>query len=123
MHDPLLEHVIALAEEDTPIEAEVTLIVGGMLVTGHVIGYDKYMSHHALTQAYSELDAEADDDAEAEEAGDEEEGEDEDEDLDDEAAFVHLRDARLHAAGQSPSGTGGFYRIALADVAGFSLVR
>lgn len=122
MHDPLLEHVIALAEEETPVEAEVTLIVGGMLVTGHVIGYDKYMGHHALTQAYSEVEAE--EDADVEDAVDAEEGdEDEDEDFDDEGAYVHLRDARLHAPGQAPSGTGSVYRIALADVSGFSLVR
>ena len=126
MHDSLLEHVIALAEEDTPIEAEVTLIVGGMLVTGHVIGYDAYMAHHPLTKAFLEASSEDEDEADAEEdvGTDGEEADDdsdEEEDFDDEGAYVHLRDAHCHAPGQAPAGNASFYRIALSDVSGFSL--
>lgn len=117
MYDPLLEHIIDLAEAETPVEAEVTLIVGGILVTGHVISEDTYMTHHALTRAYLELDAEVEDESAAE-GGDEGDEEDEDdEDFDDESTYLHLRDA--HA----PGGKLGFFRVALGDVAGFSLVR
>jgi hypothetical protein len=121
MHDPLLEHLIELAEDDTPVETEVTLMVGGILVTGHVIGYERYMAQHALTQAWlqGDADVEGEDDA-----GATDEAEDDEEDFeDDEPVFVHLRDARTHAPGQPPGGIVGLYRIALGDVSGFSLVR
>lgn len=119
MHDPLLEHIIALAEEETPVETEVTLMVGGMLITGRVIGYERYMSLHALTRDYLQLETEGD-----EETGEDEGAEDEDDDaFEDEAVFVHLRDARTHAPGQSPGGLVGLYRISLGDVSGFSLVH
>ncbi len=122
MHDPLLEHIIALAEDETPVETEITLMVGGMLVTGHVIGYERYMSLHALTRDYLQLDAEGEDENEEEEV---ESADDEDADdaFEDEAVFVHLRNARPHAPGQTPGGLAGLYRIALGDVSGFSLVH
>lgn len=122
MLDPLLEHIIALAEDETPVETHVTLMVGGMLVTGRVIGEAAYMAHHPLTRAYLALDdAEADeDDAEAADA--EEEGEDEEEDEGDDLGFVHLRDARVHAPGQGATGgAAGYCRIALTDISGFML--
>ena len=40
-------------EAETPVEAEVSLIVGGMLVTGFVVSEEKYMASHALTRAPS----------------------------------------------------------------------
>jgi hypothetical protein len=124
MYDPLLEHIIDLAEAETPVEAEVTLIVGGMLVTGRVVSEETYMAHHALTRAYLELDDESEDesDVEASDEGDDEDEEDDDDDSDDEIVFVHLRNARMHAPGQPAGGTGAYYRISLADVTGFSLV-
>lgn len=115
MYDPLLEHIIDLAEAETPAEAEVTLVVGGMLVTGHVVSEETYMAHHALTRAWSESDEGAEDESDAE-ASDEGDDEDEDEEeFDDEAAYVHLRDAQAQGAKL------GFFRVALGDVAGFSL--
>jgi hypothetical protein len=124
MYDPLLEHIIDLAEAETPVEAEVTLIVGGMLVTGRVVSEETYMAHHALTRAWLELDDESEDgsDVEASEEGDDEDEEDDDGDSDDEIVFVHLRNARMHAPGQPAGGTGAYCRISLADVTGFSLV-
>ena len=117
MYDPLLEHLIDLAEAETPVEAEVSLIVGGVLVTGYVISEDKYMSHHALTRAYLELDADAEgeSDADASEEGDEED--EEDDDFDDDVTYLHLRDA------QATGGKLGYFRVALSDVSGFSLLR
>lgn len=123
MHDPLLEHIITLAEDETPVETEVTLIVGGMLITGHVIGYETYMAHHALTRAYLELDVEAEDELGVDEVDEAVDNDEDDDSFDDEGAFVHLRDARVHAPGQTPGGALSFYRVALGDVAGFSLVR
>jgi hypothetical protein len=116
MYDPLLEHIIDLAEAETPVEAEVTLIVGGMLVTGRVVSEETYMAHHALTRAYLELDDESEDesDVEASDEGDDED--EEDDDFDDEATYLHLRDA------QAPGGKLGFFRVALGDVSGFSLL-
>ena len=122
MYDPLLEHIIDLAEAEIPVEAEVTLIVGGMLVTGRVVSEETYMTHHALTRAYLELDDESEEESDAE-ASDEGDDEDEDDDdSDDEIVFVHLRNACTHAPGQPAGGTGAYYRISLADVTGFSLV-
>ena len=122
MYDPLLEHIIDLAEADIPGEAEVTLIVGGMLATGRVVSEETYMTHHALTRAYLELDDESEEESDAE-ASDEGDDEDEDDDdSDDEIVFVHLRNACAHAPGQPAGGTGAYYRISLADVTGFSLV-
>ncbi|MFZ5638909.1 MAG: hypothetical protein ACOY82_20245 [Pseudomonadota bacterium] len=124
MHDPLLEHIIDLAEEETPVETEVTLMVGGMLITGRVIGYERYMSLHALTRDYLQLETEGDEETGEDEAAEDESDDDEAGDaLEDEAVFVHLRDARTHAPGQSPGGLAGLYRIALGDVSGFSLVH
>jgi hypothetical protein len=115
MYDPLLEHIIDLAEAETPVEVEVTLIVDGMLVTGHVISEETYMAHHALTRAYLELDDEAEDESEADASDEGDEEDEEDDDFDDEVAYLHLRDA--HA----PGGKLGFFRVALGDVSGFSL--
>lgn len=115
MYDPLLEHIIDLAEAESPVEAEVALIAGGMLVTGHVVSEEAYMAHHALTRAYLELDAEAEDVSDADDSDEGDDEEDEDDDFDDEDAYLHLRDAQ--AAGVKL----GFFRVALGDVSGFSL--
>jgi hypothetical protein len=115
MYDPLLEHLVELAEAETPIEAEVTLIVGGALISGHVISEEAYMAHHALTRAYLALDAEGDDESEAEASDEGDDDDEEEDDFDDEAAYLHLRDA------QAAGGKLGFFRVALGDVSGFSL--
>ena len=58
--DPTAE---LLFEGDTlEAGATITLIVGGMLVTGHVIGSERYMAGHALTRDFFQLDADAGDD-------------------------------------------------------------
>lgn len=116
MYDPLLEHFIDLAEAETPVEAEVRLIVGGILVTGHVVSEDKFMAHHALTRAWLELDEEAEDESDVEASVEGDDEDEEDDDLDDDVAYLHLRDAQ--AAGVKL----GFFRVALSDVSGFSLV-
>lgn len=115
MYDPLLEHIIDLAEAETPVEADVALIVGGMLVTGHVVSEDKYMAHHALTRAWLELDEEAEDESGVEASVEGDEEDEEDDDFDDEVTYLHLRDA------QAAGGKLGFFRVALSDVSGFSL--
>lgn len=115
MYDPLLEHIIDLAEAETPVEAEVALIVGGMLVTGHVVSEEAYMAHHALTRAYLELDDEAEDEADGETPDEGDDEDEEDDDFDDDATYLHLRDA------QAAGGKLGFFRVALSDVSGFSL--
>lgn len=115
MYDPLLEHLIDLAEAETPVEAEVALIVGGLLVTGHVVSEETYMAHHALTRAWLELDAEAEGESDADPSDDGGEEDEEDDDFDDEVAYLHLRDA------QAGGGKLGFFRVALSDVSGFSL--
>ncbi len=115
MYDPLLEHLIELAEAETPVEAEVSLIIGGMLVTGHVVSEEKYMAGHPLTRAYLELDAEAEGESDADASEESDEDDEEDDDFDDEVAYLHLRDA------QAAGGKLGFFRVALSDVSGFSL--
>lgn len=125
MHDPLLEYIISMAEEDPPIETEITLVVGGALITGHVVSEEAYMAHHPLTSLYFQLLSDDDeesgnDESEAEEEAAEEEDEEQD-DCDDEAAFVHLRDARCYSPGQPAGGTARVYRIAIGNVSGFTL--
>lgn len=116
MYDPLLEHIIDLAEAETPVEAHVTLVAGGILVTGHVVSEDKYMAHHALTRAWLEQDDEAEDESDVEPSAEGDEEDEEDDDFDDDVAYLHLRDA------QAAGGKLGFFRVALTDVSGFSLV-
>jgi len=107
MKDGLLVGLIAMAGGDAPHEQDITLIVGGFLVSGFVVTHEKYMEHHQ-TMIMSEA-------ALKEFCGQE---------LDEDAPnFIHLLDAKYFTPGQPPTPTNMniYCRIALDSVQGFSL--
>jgi hypothetical protein len=114
MKDPILEVLIDLAESETekPIEQDITLIVGGFLVSGYIISSKKYMDHHETTKriylAKEKIIAE--DSAETPEPPDETYN------------FIHLRNAKYYLPGAKPiPGNISIYvRISLESVNGFS---
>jgi len=54
MKDIMLISLVKLAMAETPSEQDVTLVVGGFLVSGYVISYEKYVQHHQLTNTIDE---------------------------------------------------------------------
>lgn len=115
MRDGILELIVKFAEHDeSPMESAVTLLVGGLLVSGHIISKDKFLKINPLTAWIKEI-------------GDKhQQAEEEPEDLaetkdDGKRRYIHLRDARYFSPGQSPIPTSGSVscRIKLSDVAGF----
>lgn len=114
MKDGFLELIVKFAETEAPLEAGVTLIVDGFLISGFVISKDKYMKHNELTssiengikEALSRIKKEAPD------PGD-----------DGERNFIHLRDARYFTPGQQPipNNESVYCRIRLEKVSGFNI--
>jgi hypothetical protein len=108
MKDFMLESLIILSEMKTPIEHDVTLLVGGFLVSGFVISYKKYIEHHQtmkfIDSAIEKINAR---NPEA---------------LDESPEFIHLRDAKFYFPGANPiPGNMSIYvRIPLESVHGFS---
>jgi hypothetical protein len=111
MNDGVLMLAICASKSEPPLEQPVTLIVGGLLVSGYVISYETYLKHHPLTQ---ELAAAENDWAERhpEEAA-----------VEYPPQFLHLRDARYFAPGQTPVPAEGtvYCRLSLDAIQGFSL--
>ena len=50
--DDLLVSLIKLAEQENPIETEVTLLTGGFLISGSIISIEKYMEKHPVSVDY-----------------------------------------------------------------------
>lgn len=114
MKDPLLVSLIILAESDppkeldAPMEIDITLIVGGFLVSGYVISTKKYMQHHSTTAAISKaVEMCKDENLKTEEKS---------------YDYIHLRDAKYYVPGSNPipGNMGVFVRIPLESVQGFS---
>lgn len=114
MKDVMLLSLIACAGAEEPLEKEVTLLVGGFLVSGAVITYAKYVEHNTITasveKAFEEVRRNSEAETGAEEAADKGPN------------YIHLRDARYFTPGQMPiPGNMGIYvRIPLEAVQGFS---
>ena len=109
MKDVMLISLIAMAEAETPMEQDVTLIVGGFLISGFVVSYKKYCEHSPITSGINNaLDEVTASDIEPPEKT---------------YNFIHLRDAKYyHTSGNPiPGNTGVFVRIPLESIHGFSL--
>ncbi|NOT86551.1 MAG: hypothetical protein HOP03_00040 [Lysobacter sp.] len=111
MRDGLLEIIVRFSEGDDALEMPITLIVGGLLVTGHIISKKKYVEQNTLTAHIKKLM----------ESIPEEDNTPEPED-DGKREYIHLRDARYLSPGQGPlPSTGSIQcRIKLSDVSGFN---
>lgn len=111
MKDIMLVALITLAEGEQSIEHDVTLLVGGFLVSGLVISYEKYLQHHPITKeiglAIEKFNAETPEPSEKTHN------------------FIHLRDAKYYFPGVKPvpENMSLFIRIPLESVHGFSLGR
>jgi hypothetical protein len=109
MKDLMLLALIAIAEGEQPIEHDITLLVGGFLVSGFVISHEKYLQHHQITKeialAIEKLNAETPEPPE------------------ETRNFIHLRDAKFYLPGVKPipDNMSVFVRIPLESVHGFSL--
>jgi hypothetical protein len=110
MKDPILIALIVLAESEDLVEHDVTLLVGGFLVSGFVIGYEKYLQHHHTTVGFGKIMEEFD--AENPEPEPKEKT----------YNFIHLRNAKYYIPGAIPiPGNVDIYvRIPLEAVQGFS---
>jgi hypothetical protein len=108
MKDVMLISLITLAEADPPMEHDITLLVGGFLVSGFVISYEKYVHHHQTTagieSAIKQFNA------------------DNPEPTEKTYNFIHLRDAKYYVPGANPipGNMGVFVRISLESIHGFS---
>ena len=112
MRDPVLEMIVSLSEDqESPLEAALTLVVGGFLVSGHLISKRNFFEQNPITQAINiasdRISAENEHSEEPEDDG--------------KRRYIHLRDARYFQSGGPPiPGNGGvFCRIKLTDVSGF----
>jgi hypothetical protein len=111
MKDLLLTTLISTAEADEPTETDITLVVGGFLVSGLVISAKKYMEHHPITKVFWETLEKA-----RSEMPPPEEGEDTS------PNFIHLRDAKFFTPGGNPIPQNQpiYWRGPLESVHGFS---
>lgn len=108
MKDVMLVSLIVAAEAPEPIEQDITLMVGGFLVSGFVVSYEKYLTHHQMAAGIGEaLNQVRESEPELPEKT---------------YNFIHLRDAKYyHMAGNPiPGNMGIFMRISLESVHGFS---
>lgn len=88
MNDSLLLVVINLAEADVPVETDITLVVGGFLISGSVVSAKKYFTHNAVVTMAGMIEK-IKNDAARQENGQAKTVK---------ANFIHLKDARyLHA--------------------------
>ena len=110
MKDPLIEFIVKLSEgTEDPIETPITLLAGGLLVSGHVISKSKFMEGNSLTDLIEKTVKEHSSDAE-------------DKQVDDRIRrFIHLRDARYFSPGQAPipSNEAITCRIKISDISAF----
>ena len=104
----MLISLVAAAEAEPPIEHNVTLLVGGFLVSGLVVSYDKYVKHHQTTSgidlAIKEIVGE---DPEPNKKT---------------YNYIHLCDAKYYIPGANPipANMGAFVRIPVEAIQGFT---
>jgi hypothetical protein len=116
MQDYLLLLPILLSEKEPPTETDITLIVGGFLISGFVISAKKYWTHHPISEGFDKAIAEMKAKALPQEK------EEADTSI---RNFIHLRDAQYYIPGQVPipAEKGTYVRISLDSVLGFSFGR
>lgn len=110
MKDPLLISLIVLAEAENPIEHDVTLVVGGFLISGFITSYNNYIKCNPTAEAFEKainIFKQNNDQAHENEK---------------EINFIHLHSAKYYVPGVNPipSNTGIHIRIPLESVQGFS---
>ncbi|HEV7929234.1 MAG TPA: hypothetical protein VGP12_03790 [Nitrosospira sp.] len=115
MNDSLLLVVINLAEADVPVETDITLVVGGFLISGSVVSTKKYFKHNAVVTMAGMIERIKNEAARQENS----------QAKTVKTNFIHLKDARYYTPGQNPipSNTGVFCRISLDAISGFSFGR
>ena len=115
MSDSLLLAVINLAEAEVPVETDVTLVVGGFLISGTAVSAKRYFMHNAVS-AMAGMMEQVKNEASRREANRAETIK---------KTYIHLKDARYYTPGQNPipSNMGVFCRISLDAIAGFSFGR
>ncbi|ACU88869.1 gas vesicle accessory protein GvpU [Desulfomicrobium baculatum] len=119
MKDILLGIIIDMAEKEAFPEVDITLIVGGFVVSGYIISGKKFFEHNEITRILYESakDTSTEDDKKL--------IKDEKSVADEPASkyeFIHLRDAQYFSDGRSsiPSNGGVYTRIKIEDVSGFN---
>jgi hypothetical protein len=115
-YDPLLKIIVEISTEmadstQGQVETGITLQVGGMLVTGHIIPVRQFLLEHPLTdrilEAYEKL---------------EKQDPTPEEDKNDAYHYIHLSGARIFLPGQPPiptQGEGVYWRGRISEVSGF----
>lgn len=114
-HDPILELLISMAEDGNP--AQITLNVGGWLISGYLIGYEEYMKTFMFGQIQKVID-EAREQLKAEGELEESSGNDQPHKC---PRFIHLKDAKFFQPGYHPipGNEGVLWRGRLSAVDGF----
>lgn len=111
MKDGLLVSLVGIAEGEEPFEIDVTLLVGGFLVSGSIVSAEKFMENHPASRPFwqqvKEIRADA---SKADNA------------VDATRHFIHLRDARFYTPGEAPipDNEGVYWRAPLESVQGFN---
>lgn len=113
MKDVLLLTAIAMVEADEPIEIDVTLVVGGFLISGFIVSLKTYFAHHPVSSEVHKVVERVEAEQITTEKGQVEPGT---------RNFIHLRDAKYYTPGQKPipSNTGVYCRVQLESVLAFS---
>ncbi|NID14981.1 hypothetical protein [Luteibacter yeojuensis] len=99
---------------DGSVSCDVTLAVGGILVSGYVVSADKYYEHHPVAKAFGDGIKQLMEQEKAENGNDEGSPP---------TMFIHLRNARYwHPGGNAiPTGSEGiFVRVKIEDVSAFN---
>lgn len=116
MKDVMLVALAVFANSETPMEHDVTLNVGGFLLSGTVIGYKNYVQHNETINAIETALTKLRETKPVTES---------DEDIDDSPNFIHLRDAQYFLPGNQPvpGSQGLFVRVPIESVCSFSFGR
>ena len=111
MKDGLLVSLVGIAEGDQPFEIDVTLLVGGFLVSGSIVSAERFMENNPASKAFwkqvKEIGAGAVQPDDTKDAT---------------RHFIHLRDARFYTPGEAPipANQGVYWRAPLESVQGFN---
>lgn len=112
MVDPILISLCAMAEAEKPMEIDITLIVGGFLISGNVTNSKTYFKHHPIPEGILRgMEAIKKEDPGLVEKFKNAEKE-----------FIYLRDAKYFLPGTDPipMNMSVFVRISLDSIHGFS---
>ena len=117
MKDIILTVISKIANNESQPSLDITLCVGGFLISGTIVSYETYMEHNGFTQFLEEVIQSAPKDSDAQSS--ETNNADAEDDLPD---FVHLSNAKYFTPGGNPipGNEGLFVRVNLESVHSFS---